>query len=97
MLAVIKEESGHMTSKITKVNNNVSGMKLPKKRDTYAIGSDNNGYAYYNSVSDSIDDLYLYFNKYIVPKNLSRQEAAKFLEKNYSMQKGYANRLLKLI
>lgn len=96
MLAIIKEESGHMSSSLTVKNNNIIGMKLAKKRETTAVGS-KNGYAYYNTYEDAIDDLHLYFQVYIIPKNLSRKEAAIFLEKNYGMVNGYANRILNLI
>lgn len=93
---MIKEESSHMKSNLVKTNNNVAGMKYPRKRNTTSIGV-KNGFANYESISDSIDDLHFYFKKYIVSKNLSRVEAAKYLEKNYAMSTGYANRLLKLI
>ena len=96
MLAVIKEESGHMTSSLTKNNNNLMGMKMPTKRPTTAIGV-KYGYADYKSKEDAIDDLNLYFETYIVPKGLSRKQAAYYLEKNYSESKGYASRILDLI
>lgn len=96
MLAVIKEESGHMTSRLSKTNNNLMGMKMPTKRPTTAIGT-NNGYAKYKSKEDAIDDLNIYFERYIKPKGLSRVQAAYFLEKNYAKSSGYASRLLQLI
>lgn len=93
---MIKEESGHLTSDIAYKNNNITGMKMPKIRETKAIKS-KNGYAYFASYEDCIDDLNLYFERYIVPKNLSRRQAALFLEKHYAYSEGYADRLLKLI
>lgn len=96
MLAVIKEESGHMTSKLTKTNNNLMGMKMPSKRPTTAIGV-KNGFAKYKTKEDAIDDLNIYFETYIVPKGLSRKQAAYYLEKNYAKSQGYANRILDLI
>lgn len=95
MIALIKEESGHMTSNIANTRNNITGMKVPKLRETYA--TNNTGFAIFDSYEDCIEDLAIYFDKYIVSKNLSNKEAARFLEKNYAMSDGYANRLLNLM
>lgn len=53
-------ETGWFKSKIFKENNNICGMRLPKVRKTTAIGSKYN-HAVYNSVWDSIDDYYYWY------------------------------------
>lgn len=54
-------ESGIFTSDIFLDNNNAFGMRLPKLRKTLATG-EKNGYAIFNNISDSINDLLLWFN-----------------------------------
>lgn len=49
-------ESGHLKSNITKTNNNIFGMDLPKLRNTLAIGCDSNGIAIYKNWEESIVD-----------------------------------------
>ena len=51
-------ETGGFESPIFKENKNIFGMKLPRKRKTYAKG-ENRGHATYNSVKDSIRDYFL--------------------------------------
>lgn len=53
-------ETGVFNSKVYNENNNAFGMRLAKIRDTSAIG-EQFGYAMYESVQDSIFDLYLWF------------------------------------
>ena len=58
-------ESGNGTSAIYKENKNPYGLKLPKYRDTYAIG-ENKGHAVFNSFSDAVND-YVERQDYWVP------------------------------
>ena len=97
MLAIIKEESGHLTSALSENNLNVTGMKLAKKRKTLAKKADKNGYAIFDSQEQSVEDLAIYIDTYITPKKLSTESAAIYLEKNYSFSNGYARRILNLI
>lgn len=53
-------ETGNFTSKIFKQNNNLFGMKLPKKRKTTATG-EKYGHATYESIQDSVKDYSLYY------------------------------------
>jgi uncharacterized FlgJ-related protein len=48
-------ETANFQSKIFNTNNNCFGMKYPAKRYTTAT-SEKNGYAYYNSIEDCIED-----------------------------------------
>lgn len=58
-------ETGNYTSRIFKENKNLFGMKMPGtgSRHTTAV-KDSNGYAYYDSYTESIIDLKLYFARY---------------------------------
>ena len=56
-------ETGHLTSKIFKENNNLFGMKEAKQRRTTAIGT-KNGHAYYKHWYDSVIDYLLYQRAY---------------------------------
>jgi len=61
LTAVAMHETGLFTSKIFKENNNLYGMKQPVRRATVSLGA-KNGYASYASISDSIEDLLLWFD-----------------------------------
>lgn len=52
-------ETGNLTSKYCQENNNLLGMKLPKKRRSYALG-DLDGMSYYPSWIHSIADYQLW-------------------------------------
>jgi hypothetical protein len=77
-------ESGVFTSLVFQENNNPFGMKQPEKRDTLAIG-ENRGYAVYETVKDSINDLVLWFEYNAIPLNFQSPSAyaAKIREYGY--------------
>lgn len=56
-------ETGHLTSKIFKENNNLFGMKEAKQRRTTAIGT-KNGHALYKHWHDSVRDYWYYQRAY---------------------------------
>ena len=59
IVSVSAFETGDFKSPVLVENNNLFGMKLPKKRPTTATG-ENRGHATYNSLTDSIVDFYLW-------------------------------------
>lgn len=59
VLAQIRLETGNLSSNICKNNKNLFGMKLPKKRETTAIG-EQFGHANYANYSDSVKDYALW-------------------------------------
>lgn len=59
LTAQAAHETGNFTSTIFKNNHNLFGMKLPRVRQTTAIGS-SKGHAVYASIEDSIKDMALY-------------------------------------
>jgi len=60
IFAQAAHETGNFTSDIFKNNNNLFGMKLPRVRNTTAIG-ERKGHAIYRSTIDSIKDFKIYF------------------------------------
>jgi len=59
LTAQAAHETGNFTSKIFKENNNLFGMKLPKKRKTTATG-ERYGHAVFKNIADSIQDYKIY-------------------------------------
>lgn len=53
-------ESGGLSSRLVRTQNNLFGMKMPRKRDTFASGPGSNRYAKYNSWAHSVADYKLY-------------------------------------
>lgn len=90
-------ETGNFTSKLFMTQNNLFGMKMPRKRETTAIGKNKNGYAAYDDIDDSIYDYYL-FQKFVMrKKKMSRQEYLSYIARNYAADKNYVNKINKKI
>ena len=89
-------ESGNLTSKICKENNNLFGMKVPSRRETLATGQ-RYGYAKYAYWQESIGDYYLYQQMLFSKKSYTRKEYLAHINKTYSETKGYVNRLNRIL
>jgi uncharacterized FlgJ-related protein len=89
-------ESGHFKSKLVKTNNNLFGMKLPKIRETTAIGSKNK-YATYKHWMNSVQDYKMYQNYLFRKKEMSRIEYLSYIKKNYSTTPDYVTRVMKIV
>ncbi len=89
-------ESGHFKSKVYKQNNNLFGMKLPKKRSTVASKS-RNGYAVYGSWKESVEDYKLYQEYYFKGRQISRSSYFSNLDKRYSVLGGSYSSLVRNI
>jgi hypothetical protein len=87
-------ETGNFSSRVYKRNNNLFGMRLPKKRPTTAIES-NLGYAVYSDVYSSIEDRYIYDTIYF--KDLSREKYMSKLNRIYAHDPKYIQLLEKII
>lgn len=62
-------ETGNFTSRLYREQNNMFGMRHPIVRDTLSI-KENNGFATFADLSDSVKDLILYFKEFdIKPKD----------------------------
>ena len=83
-VAVARHETGNYTSPIFKENNNLFGMRLPKQRDTTAIGKNRN-YAKFDTLEDSIEDYTMYLAYFDYPKTFDN--VADYVD--YAKEKGY--------
>ena len=89
-------ESGSFTSRIAKKNNNIFGMRQPKRRPTTSTGTDN-GYAIYDSWRESIMD-YMLFQEMLFSKHkFTRASYLDYINKYYSTTKTYKIRLMRII
>lgn len=82
-------ESANFKSKIFKENNNLFGMKMPKRRKTVATGI-NRGHAKYSSWQASVIDYKLMQKRYA--HNKSRNQYFVYLRK-YAQDPNYVNKI----
>ena len=94
--AQIMLESGNLKSKLSITNNNIIGMRYPRKRETTSLGS-KNGYAKYLTWFDCIIDYMLYQKNVINGKDITRPQYLALLNKKYSESTDYKNRLIRII
>lgn len=90
-------ESGHFKSTVFKQNNNLFGMRLPRKRESVAKGT-SMGYATYASWQASVMDYKLY-QDYVCEKRKidSKDEYMGYIKRSYSQSSGYINLLRKIM
>jgi flagellum-specific peptidoglycan hydrolase FlgJ len=88
-------ESGDFKSRVCKINNNLFGMKVPKKRPTTAVNE--SGYAKYTSWIESVKDYKLYQDHVTKNKDFSRSQYLSILSKGYSETPDYVSRLHRVI
>ena len=88
-------ETGWFSSRIFKENNNICGMRLPKVRNTLAIGEKYN-HAVYHHWSDSVDDYFLWLEYYKM-KGHNTNQYCNFLEDiGYATASNYIKTLKKI-
>ena len=95
VISQIMIETGWLTSRLCKANNNLLGMMVPSKRETTAINE--KGFAKYTSWIDCIMD-YKMYQDYILSKNhiTTKKQYIAFLHKNYAKSPTYKTRLTQL-
>lgn len=95
VLSQIMIETGYLTSKLCKVNNNLLGMMVPSKRETTATNE--KGFAKYLNWIDCILDYKLY-QDYILSRNKidTKNQYITFLHRNYAKSPSYKKRLIEL-
>ena len=86
-------ESGNFKSRLTKLNNNLFGMKLAKVRETTAIGKGKGGYAKYETWVHSVEDYSNWQDYVIKDRELTRKQYFHLLSKIYATDKNYVLRL----
>jgi uncharacterized FlgJ-related protein len=87
-------ESGHLKSSLCIDNNNLTGMKHPRVRETTSFGR-KNGYAHYESWIESVKDLYLWRKA----RNLigaNKEELLNSLERTYAEDPNYTKKLVRV-
>lgn len=94
ILAQAVLESGHFKSAVFKANNNLFGMKQPKKRYNLCNGTNLN-HALYDNWKLCVEDRMIYEALYL--HNMSRKQYKRFLDKTYAKGKNYSGALEKLI
>jgi flagellum-specific peptidoglycan hydrolase FlgJ len=86
-------ESGNFSSKVAKQNNNLFGMRMPKVRETTAIGQ-RYGYARYYNWKESIKD-YKLWQEALLKKypNMTRGQYKSYINRIYSTGKNYISKI----
>lgn len=85
-------ESGTFTSRVFKMNSNLFGMKVPKKRETVAVNKTSSGYAKYPHWTESVQD-YLLFQNHIMVKYNTKEKYIAYLSTRYAETDDYVSRL----
>lgn len=96
VMAQARLESGHFTSSVFKENNNLFGMRLPRQRETEAVG-EKNGYALYKDWKASVRDYKLWQDKMIKHTNGKESSYLSYLGRRYAEDEQYVHHLKVLI
>lgn len=91
IVAQAMHETGIFKSPLYLEKNNAFGMTFPNIRETTAAAQDENGFAVYDSVEDSIKDLQLYYDHFNYPGTFD--SVADYVK--YAREKGYFTAPLK--
>lgn len=91
-------ETGHFKSQLFKDANNLFGMKVPKKRETLAIGKKKGGYAVFENWESSVSDYHLWQGYMLRNRTIKTQkEYLSLLDRVYSSNGKYVVSLKKII
>ena len=87
-------ETGNFTSALFRNANNLFGMKLPKKRETLAVGKEKRGFAVFESWTHSVND-YLLWQDYILRNKdiKTKKDYLAYLNRYYAENKTYVSAL----
>lgn len=87
-------ESGHLKSFLCSENNNLTGMKHPRVRETTSLGK-KNGYAHYESWVQCVKDIYLWRkeNKLL---GVSENKLLDILKRKYAEDPNYTKKLARI-
>lgn len=94
--AQIMLESANLKSTLFRTNNNMLGMKHPKRRLTTSMGS-KNGYAHYEDWYSCLEDYVMYQGFVLRNKTMTRSQYLSYLKKNYAKDPRYKQKLLATI
>jgi Mannosyl-glycoprotein endo-beta-N-acetylglucosaminidase len=96
VFAQILLESDNLNSKLVMSNNNLMGMRLPKKRETTAIQA-KCGYAMYASWYSCVADYLLYQLHITKNKDLNRTQYLNLIGRLYSETSDYKSRIRRVL
>ena len=92
-LAQMKLESANGTSSMFRENNNLFGMKLPKKRPTTALGEKSN-HSFYSHWRQSVIDYAMWQAFVMDPENIDTEgDWIAYLDKMYSEDGSYGRKI----
>jgi flagellum-specific peptidoglycan hydrolase FlgJ len=91
-------ETGHFTSDLLHMENNLFGMKYPNRRKTTSLGKSNSGYASYEKWTDSVEDYSLWQQNMLNSRdNITESEYLSLLGRVYAEDKDYVSKIKFLI
>lgn len=94
VFAQMRLESANFKSYKFREYNNLTGMKLPKRRETTAVGADRNGYSIYEHWKDAVKDYSIWQSYYA--SELNRKEYLRYLDRVYAEDSLYINKVLRI-
>ena len=94
-MAQAKIETGYFTSRIFRENKNLFGMKLPRSRNTTAVGVNRN-HAVYTDWTQSVIDYKMWQDR-IIHKLGTRKKYLNYLSRNYAEDGSYVKKIKKII
>lgn len=89
-------ESGNLESKLVRTNNNIAGMKLPRKRQTTATMS-KHGYAVYDSWYSCVIDYKFWQDMVLDKRKLSKSQYLNYISDKYASHSDYKQRVKRVI
>ena len=92
--AQVMLESGELSSKIFRLNNNMLGMRQPKVRETTSIGN-TNGYATYCDWYSCLEDYALYQKDVIEDRQMTKKQYIAYLSKHYAQDPQYKTKIMR--
>ena len=96
VFAQILLESNNLTSKLVSSNNNLMGMRLPKRRETTAIES-RFGYAFYTSWYACVSDYLLYQLNVMGNRVMTKTQYLNLIGRKYAEVKDYKSRIKRVM
>jgi len=92
--AQVMLESGELSSKIFRLNNNMLGMRQPKVRETTSIGK-THGYATYCDWYSCLEDYALYQQNVIEDRQMTKKQYIAYLSKHYAQDPQYKTKIMR--
>lgn len=92
--AQVMLESGELSSKIFRLNNNMLGMRQPKVRETTSVGK-THGYATYMDWYACLEDYALYQKDVIEDRQMTKKQYITYISKHYAQDPQYKTKIMR--